>query len=120
MVTKLYTLKRTGVLDYVLVRISAIFQALYFSVITFYWLMYQPLNYIQLSSFFDILLVKICTVLIAISISYHSLQGIHHIVTDYLTPARIGNAAKPVKTIVTIYSFSQAIGIIICSLLIIY
>ena len=120
MVTKLYTLKRTGVLDYVLVRITAIFQALYFSVITFYWLMYQPINYTHLNSFFDILLVKICTVLIAVSISYHSLQGIHHIVTDYLTTARIGNAAKPARIIVSIYSFSQAIGIIICSVLIIF
>ena len=55
MVTKLYTLKKTGVLDYVLVRVSAIFQALYFSVITFYWLMHQPINYEQLNVFFDIL-----------------------------------------------------------------
>ena len=70
MVTKLYTLKKTGVLDYVLVRVSAIFQALYFSVITFYWLMHQPINYEQLNVFFDNLAVQISTVLVAISISY--------------------------------------------------
>ena len=69
MVTKLYTLKRTGILDYVLVRVSAIYQALYFSVITFYWLLNYPLNYSQLNGFFDILAIKISTVLVAISIN---------------------------------------------------
>ena len=119
MVTKLYTLKRTGVLDYVLVRVSAIYQALYFSVITFYWLLHYPLNYVQLNGFFDILAVKISTVLVAISISYHSLQGIHHIETDYLTEPRIGKIALPARRILTIYSYIQVAGILICSFLLI-
>ncbi len=120
MVTKLYTLKKTGVLDYVLVRVSAVFQALYFSVITFYWLMHHPLNYSQLNGFFDILALKISTVLVAISISYHSLQGIHHIETDYLTEPRIGKIALPASRILTIYSYVQVLGIILCSFLIIF
>ena len=120
MVTKLYTLKRTGVLDFVLIRVSAVIQALYFSVITFYWLIHEPLNYVQISNFFDILSIKIFTLMVAISISYHSLQGIHHIVTDYLTPARIGKFAKPLRNAVVFYSFTQAIGTIICSILLIY
>ena len=119
MVTKLYTLKRTGILDYVLVRVSAVFQALYFSVITFYWLLHHPVNYAQLSGFFDILAIKISTVLIAISISYHSLQGIHHIETDYLTEPRIGKIAVPARRILTLYSLIQVGGIIICSFLLI-
>ena len=119
MVTKLYTLKRTGVLDYVLVRVSAIYQALYFSVITFYWLLHYPLNYGQLNGFFDILAVKISTVLVAISISYHSLQGIHHMETDYLTEPRIGKLALPARRILTIYSYIQVAGILICSFLLV-
>ena len=119
MVTKLYTLKKTGVLDYVLVRVSAIFQALYFSVITFYWLMHQPINYEQLHVFFDNLAIQISTVLVAISISYHSLQGIHHIVSDYLTEHRVGKLALPARKFLILYSFLQATGIVICSFLLI-
>ena len=119
MVTKLYTLKKTGILDYVLVRVSAVFQALYFSVITFYWLLHHPVNYTQLSGFFDILAIKISTVLVAISISYHSLQGIHHIETDYLTESRIGKISVPARRILTLYSLIQVGGIIICSFLLI-
>ena len=119
MVTKLYTLKRTGILDYVLVRVSAIYQALYFSVITFYWLLHYPLNYGHLNGFFDILAVKISTVLVAISISYHSLQGIHHIVSDYLTEHRVGKLALPARKFLILYSFLQATGIVFCSFLLV-
>ena len=56
----------------------------------------MPVNYAQLTGFFDILFVKIGTLLVLISISYHSLQGIHHIIEDYLTDARVGNAEAEV------------------------
>lgn len=119
MVTKLYTLKRTGVFDYLMVRVSAVIQALYFSVITYYWLMYMPVNYAQLVSFFDILLVKIGTLIVLLSISYHSIQGIHHIVEDYLTEARVGNAARFLKNSVLVFSYLQILGALICTVFII-
>ena len=59
--------------------------------------MYMPVNYTQLIGFFDILLVKIGTLIVLLSISYHSIQGIHHIVEDYLTEARVGKAARFLK-----------------------
>ena len=119
MVTKVYTFKRTGIFDYLMVRLSAVIQALYFSVITYYWLTYMPLNYTQLMGFFDILIVKIGTLLVLISISYHSLQGIHHIIEDYLTEARVGSASRFLQISVLTFSYLQILGAFICTIFII-
>jgi succinate dehydrogenase / fumarate reductase membrane anchor subunit len=115
MVTKLYKLKKTGVFDYVLVRVTAVIQAVYFSVITFYWLVNKDFNYEQLSSFFDILFIEIFTVIVAVSIAYHSIQGIWNVATDYLTQAQIGASAKVLRPMVIGFSWLQALGLIICS-----
>ena len=115
MVTKLYKLKKTGIFDYVLVRITAVIQAVYFSVITFYWLVNRDFKYEQLSGFFDILFVEIFTVIVAISIAYHSVQGIWNVATDYLTQAQIGASAKILRPVVIGFSWLQALGLIICS-----
>jgi succinate dehydrogenase / fumarate reductase membrane anchor subunit len=118
MVTKLYKLKKTGVFDYVLVRVTAVIQAVYFSVITFYWLVNKDFNYEQLSSFFDILFIEIFTIIVAFSIAYHSIQGIWNVATDYLTQAQIGASAKVLRPMVVGFSWLQALGLIICSLFI--
>ena len=115
MVTKLYKLKKTGIFDYVLVRVTAVFQAVYFSVITFYWLVNKDFNYEQLSSFFDILVIEIFTIIVAFSIAYHSIQGIWNVATDYLTQAQIGASAKVLRPMVIGFSWLQALGLIICS-----
>jgi len=115
MVTKLYKLKKTGVFDYVLVRVTAVIQAVYFSVITFYWLVNKDFNYEQLSSFFDILLIEIFTIIVAVSIAYHSIQEIWNVATDYLTQAQIGASAKVLRPMVIGFSWLQALGLIICS-----
>ena len=115
MVTKLYKLKKTGIFDYVLVRITAVIQAVYFSVITFYWLVNRDFKYEQLSGFFDILLVEIFTIIVAFSIAYHSVQGIWNVATDYLTQAQIGASAKILRPAVIGFSWLQALGLIICS-----
>jgi succinate dehydrogenase / fumarate reductase membrane anchor subunit len=118
MVTKLYKLKKTGIFDYVLVRVTAVIQAVYFSVITFYWLVNKDFNYEQLSSFFDILFIEIFTIIVAFSIAYHSIQGIWNVATDYLTQAQIGASAKVLRPMVLGFSWLQALGLIICSLFI--
>jgi succinate dehydrogenase / fumarate reductase membrane anchor subunit len=118
MVTKLYKLKKTGIFDYVLVRVTAVIQAVYFSVITFYWLVNKDFNYEQLSSFFDILFIEIFTIIVAFSIAYHSIQGIWNVATDYLTQAQIGASAKVLRPMVVGFSWLQALGLIICSLFI--
>ena len=114
-VTKLYKLKKTGIFDYVFVRVTAVIQAVYFSVITFYWLVNKDFNYKQLTSFFDILLIEIFTIVVAFSIAYHSLQGIWNIATDYLTQAQIGVSAKVLRPAVLVFSWIQALGLIVCS-----
>ena len=81
--------------------------------------MYMPVNYTQLIGFFDILLVKIGTLIVLLSISYHSIQGIHHIVEDYLTEARVGNAARFLKNSVLVFSYLQILGALICTAFII-
>ena len=108
MVTKLYRLKKTGIFDYVFVRITAVIQAVYFSVITFYWLVNRDFKYEQLSDFFDILIVEIFTVIVAFSIAYHSVQGIWNVATDYLTQAQIGASAKILRPAVIGFSWLQA------------
>jgi succinate dehydrogenase / fumarate reductase membrane anchor subunit len=118
MVTKLYKLKKTGIFDYVLVRVTAVIQAVYFSVITFYWLVNKDFNYEQLSSFFDILFIEIFTIIVVFSIAYHSIQGIWNVATDYLTQAQIGASAKVLRPMVLGFSWLQALGLIICSLFI--
>ena len=115
MVTKLYKLKKTGIFDYVLVRITAVIQAVYFSVITFYWLVNRDFKYEQLSNFFDILIIEIFTVIVAISIAYHSVRGIWNVATDYLTQAQIGASAKVLRPMVIGFSWLQSLGLIICS-----
>ena len=115
MVTKLYKLKKTGIFDYVLVRITAVIQAVYFSVITFYWLVNRDFNYQQFSGFFDILLIEIFTVIVAMSIAYHSIKGIWNVATDYLTQAQIGASAKVLRPMVIGFSWFQALGLIFCS-----
>ena len=115
MVTKLYKLKKTGIFDYVLVRITAVIQAVYFSVITFYWLVNRDFKYEQLSGFFDILLIEIFTVIVAMSIAYHSIKGIWNVATDYLTQAQIGASAKVLRPMVIGFSWFQALGLIFCS-----
>ena len=115
MVTKLYKLKKTGIFDYVFVRITAVVQAVYFSVITFYWLVNKDFKYEQLSGFFDILIIEIFTVIVAFSIAYHSVQGIWNVATDYLTQAQIGVSAKLLRPVVIGFSWFQALGLIICS-----
>ena len=117
MVTKIYKLKKTGVFDYIFVRVSAVIQGLYFSVISFYWLFYSPSNFEQFSYFFDILLVEISTVLVCFSIAYHSLQGIWNMATDYLTERLIGSSAKVLRPLIIGFSWVQATGLIFCSLL---
>ncbi len=115
MVTKLYKLKKTGIFDYVFVRVTAVIQAVYFSVITFYWLVNKDFNYKQLTGFFDILLIEIFTIIVVFSIAYHSLQGIWNISTDYLTQAQIGVSAKVLRPVVLVFSWIQALGLIVCS-----
>ncbi len=115
MVTKLYKLKKTGIFDYVFVRVTAVIQAVYFSVITFYWLVNKDFNYKQLTGFFDILLIEIFTIIVVFSIAYHSLQGIWNIATDYLTQAQIGVSAKVLRPVVLVFSWIQALGLIVCS-----
>ena len=115
MVTKLYKLKKTGIFDYVFVRITAVIQAVYFSVITFYWLVNRDFKYEQLSGFFDILIIEVFTLIVAISIAYHSVQGIWNVATDYLTQAQIGASAKILRPLVIGFSWLQALGLIICS-----
>ena len=118
MVTKIYKLKKTGVFDYIFVRVSAVIQGLYFSVISFYWLLYSPSNFEQFSYFFDILIVEISTILVCFSIAYHSLQGIWNMATDYLTERLIGSSAKVLRPLIIGFSWMQAIGLIFCSFLI--
>ena len=115
MVTKLYKLKKTGVFDYVFVRVAAVIQGVYFSVISFYWLVNKEFNYEQFTYFFDILLVEIFTVIVALSIAYHSIQGIWNIATDYLTEPQIGASAKILRPAVIGFSWFQAFGLVICS-----
>ena len=103
-----------------MVRLSAVIQALYFSVITYYWLMYMPLNYTQLVSFFDILLIKIGTLLVLVSISYHSMKGIHHIIEDYLTVARVGKSSNFLQISVLTFSYLKISGAFICTIFIEY
>ena len=79
----------------------------------------MPVNYTQLIGFFDILLVKIGTLIVLLSISYHSIQGIHHIVEDYLTEARVGKAARFLKKSFLAFSYLQILGALICTAFII-
>ena len=115
MVTKLYRLKKTGIFDYVFVRITAVIQAVYFSVITFYWLVNRDFKYEQLSGFFDILIIEIFTVIVAFSIAYHSVQGIWNVATDYINQAQNCASPKNIRTAVICFSWLQALGLIICS-----
>ena len=82
--------------------------------------MYMPLNYTQLVSFFDILLVKIGTLLVLVSISYHSMKGIHHIIEDYLTVARVGKSSNFLQISVLTFSYLQISGAFICTIFIIF
>ena len=76
MVTKLRTFKRTGVFEFFVIRLTAVFQALYFLVISFYWFQVEPVNFSELTALFDNILFRIWTFLVLVSISYHAMSGI--------------------------------------------
>ncbi len=97
MVTKLRTFKRTGVFEFFVIRLTAVFQALYFLVISFYWFQVEPVNFSDLTALFDNILFKIWTFLILVSISYHAMSGMLNIAHDYLTSRLLGNVSGFVK-----------------------
>ena len=102
MVTKIRSFKRTGVFEFFFVRLTAVFQALYFLVISFYCFQVDPINFENLSALFTHNFIKVWTFLVLVSISYHAMTGMLNIAHDYLTfrPVSYTHLTLPTKRIV--------------------
>ena len=110
MVTKIRSFKRTGVFEFFFVRLTAVFQALYFLVISFYCFQVDPINFGNLSALFTHNFIKVWTFLVLVSISYHAMTGMLNIAHDYLTFRLLGNYAIFLKSIFLIICWAQVIG----------
>ena len=119
MVTKFRTFKRTGVFEFFVIRLTAVFQALYFLVISFYWFQVEPINFSDLTALFDNILFRIWTFLILVSISYHAMSGMLNIAHDYLTSRLLGNVSGFVKNSFLALCWIQVLGSITVGILLI-
>jgi succinate dehydrogenase / fumarate reductase membrane anchor subunit len=86
MVMKFASLSGSGVKDWILQRISAVYLAAYFIFLFTFVLLHQPLQYFDWQQLFALFSMKIASVIALFALLTHSWIGIWTICTDYLKP----------------------------------
>ncbi|WP_026957225.1 MULTISPECIES: succinate dehydrogenase, hydrophobic membrane anchor protein [Aliagarivorans] len=93
MVTNAATFGRSGVHDYILIRVTAVILTLY----TFYLLgffAFNEVNYLSWTSFFSGMFTKIFTLLALLSMLIHAWIGLWQVLTDYVKPVGLRLACQ--------------------------
>lgn len=78
------SLGTTGLRDWVIQRVSAVFLAIFLLSLTYYWVTHPNLEAAQWQLFFQMQWVKISVILALLSLVLHAWIGIWTIVTDYI------------------------------------
>lgn len=84
MVGSVTSLTRNGLRDWLIQRVSAVILALYVLCLLGYSLTHAPLTYADWQGLFSQKLMKVFSVLAALSLFYHSWVGVWTVLTDYI------------------------------------
>ena len=100
MVTAVTNLGRSGLSDWVVQRVSAIFLALYTIFIVVYLLLNPDLTFAQWSELFSQLWMRIFSLLVILSIIAHGWIGLWGVLTDYVTQRMVGDSALTMRILI--------------------
>ena len=97
MVTNVTNFGRSGLYDWMVQRLSAVYLALYFVSLITYLVLSPDLSFEQWSSLFGATWVRIASLLALLALSAHAWVGLWTISTDYLTSDLLGSKATAVR-----------------------
>ena len=92
-------MRRSGVLDWVLQRFSAVILALYTASILVILISHPQMDYATWKGIFDLLIVRISSLIALAALCTHAWIGMWTVTTDYMTPIQFGKLATPVRFI---------------------
>jgi len=96
-VTNVTNFGRSGLYDWMVQRLSAVYLALYFVSLITYLVLSPDLSFEQWSSLFGATWVRIASLLALLALSAHAWVGLWTISTDYLTSDLLGSKATAVR-----------------------
>lgn len=86
MVTNITALSRTGLSDWLIQRVSAVIVGSYVIFVLGFFLLNQPVTFVQWYELFASLAMRIYTLLTLIALLAHTWIGMWTILTDYIKP----------------------------------
>ena len=92
-------MRRSGVLEWVLQRFSAVILALYTVGILTILVSHPQMDYATWKGIFDSLIMRISSLIALAAFCTHAWIGMWTITTDYMTPIQFGKLATPVRFI---------------------
>jgi succinate dehydrogenase / fumarate reductase membrane anchor subunit len=90
-------LRSSGVLDWVLQRVSALILGVYSVFLVGILLVHPQIDFSTWQAIFGNPIMKIFSLAALVSLCAHSWIGMWTVTTDYLTPIQLGNYAPPVQ-----------------------
>ena len=96
---KMNYLRHRGVLEWVIQRLSAVLLGAYTVWILGFFITHPELNFESWRTVFESPLVRIFSFVTLIGLCAHMWIGMWTVITDYITPLHLGNAAKSLQTI---------------------
>lgn len=97
MVTNVTSFGRSGLYDWMVQRLTAVYLALYFVCLITYLVLSPDLSFEQWSGLFGATWVRIASLLALLALSAHAWIGLWTISTDYLTSDLLGSKATAVR-----------------------
>lgn len=97
MVTSVTNLGRSGVYDWLIQRISAVFLTLYMVFLVAYIALNPELDYTQWRTLFSHLWMRVFSLITLLSIVSHAWIGLWSVLTDYITPMTMGSKATGLR-----------------------
>ena len=91
---------RSGVQDWWLQRLSAIFMLVYVVILSYQLISADGINYYSWSAIFSTTWMQVMTFLTVLAISIHAWVGLWIVSTDYINPIAVRNAFQAIVLIV--------------------
>ena len=112
MVKTATNLGRSGLQDWLIQRITAVFLAGYFLVLLGFWLSHRVMAYEQWHAFFENPVMKIFSGLALFSLVAHAWIGVWTIITDYIKPLSVRLGVQIVILISLVFDMGWGIRIL--------
>lgn len=103
MVTAVTNFGRSGVLDWLIQRVSAVVLAVYTVFIVAYILLNPGMEYEQWQALFGQLWMRIFTLLTLLSVVVHAWIGLWSVLTDYITDRVLGGKATVLRLLAQVF-----------------